>query len=271
MTLEIISKSNRSVSQLDLYLTCGERYRLRYIDGHNEPPAAWLFQGTEFHGVAEDWELNNRTESAEWMTSEYERRYLSAVENAKREWPELWKWQRAPKQRTEDDIVSRLERGQTQLRAYHDHALSSDWRILRDDRLPRGVGLEVAFELEFNEVILRGFIDQVRVQANGEITADDLKTGAKKPESPVQLAVYAAALREIYGLNVHRGSYYMAKDGKAGKLLNVSHPIEQLEAWFTMLNRGILAGVFLPKPGSHCTMCGMKPWCSYQKPELFFT
>src|SRR5699024_4420561 len=89
----------------------------------------------------------------------------------------------------------------------------------------------------------------------------DLKFG-NTPSSSMQLGTYRVGLLKQYGIDVAKGAYFMAADGKPPTLTDpCRYRPEFIEAQDRMAWRGIRAGVFLPSVSSFCNSCGGRKYC----------
>lgn len=272
MTEVIQVTPTRSVSQLTSWLSCGESYRLQRIAKAPRKPAAWLLQGIAFHSAIEFWERSERAASLDACINEFDLVWTEEAENL----PDvpLDNWLTGGRTKGSVDYERRVAKGRKQVGEYIDwaNANSGNWRILKDSSFPDGIGIEVPIELPLGPdagVILNGFIDQIIEFREGAIRPRDLKTGTKKPDSPVQLGVYAMALREQYGMtHVWSGDFYMAKDIAATEPYDLSvYTYPTVTQWFADLNEAIERELFIPNPGSMCNVCDVWQWCSVVGPN----
>ncbi len=252
--------THRSVSQLNKYRSCPEMYRLSYIDKvSNFAPAAWLAQGTAFHEAVEAWENSGRSPGLD-ISQTYVLSYDKQIEHMKNREPDLGKWLRAPKTKTEDDINNRRNRGIEQLQNYVDYAESSEFVIADIDEWT--LATEIPFEIQIGKTLIKGAIDQILSLPDG-YEVRDLKTGNRE-QGIIQLAIYVLAVEKIFGWPVSKASYFYAKDGKVVTVSRQEldrYTESYLAELFDTLEEGIQSRVFMPNPGSHCLMCPVKKFC----------
>lgn len=265
----------RSVSQLTSWLSCGEAFRLNRIAKAPRKPAAWLLQGIAFHAAIELWERSGRTASVEDCIAEFDSVWVLEAEQL----PDvpLDQWLTGGRTKGSVDYERRVERGRQQVRDYIEWALSQSevWRVHRDDRYPEGIGIEVPIRMEIGPtpqepaVTLVGYIDQVVEYRDGSVRTRDLKTGTKLPEWPVQLGVYAMALRHQYGLeHVWRGDFYMCKNKDVTAPYDLTtYTLPLITQWFYELNLAIEQELFIPNPGGACNVCDVWQWCKVKGPQ----
>lgn len=252
----------RSVSQLKTYTRCSEAYFLeRMVKPHlPETPAAWTALGSAFHKAYEGWELSNRTGS---LGDVFEAEFPLEIERLKERQPDLTEWQKRPRVHTvERDIELYGELGRKQAEAYEAHCAEAGWSLFE---LPNGLpALEVSFELDLEGVPVRGTIDSILEWPDGRVTVRDLKTG-NVDEDNRQLGLYRHVAIDQFGLDLRWGEYWYTKRGVSGGWVDLTRYTKQyLAGAYAALDRGISNRVFLARPGSHCGMCGVKPYC----PEL---
>ncbi|QGJ90507.1 Cas4 family exonuclease [Mycobacterium phage Traft412] len=85
-----------------------------------------------------------------------------------------------------------------------------------------------------------------------------------KPGDDFQLAVYALALKQLYGVEITRGVYFMAKTGKPTYPYDLTDwTREKISARFHDMERKLEAGDFTPKPGASCARCDVALSCEY--------
>lgn len=253
-------RSHRSVSQLNKYASCSEDYRLSYVDRtNNHRPAAWLAQGTAFHIAVHEWEESGRSPQFD-IGQRYAVAYDQEIAAMKSNQPDLDKWLRGPRTKTEDDISNRRTRGLEQLQSYVDYAEASDFVILDIDDFT--LASEVPFEIEIGGILVKGAIDQIRRLPEG-VGIVDLKTGNREA-GKLQLGVYKYAVEKIFGWPVVEAAFFYAKDKKIVSLTRQEldkYDEKYLSDLFQTLEVGIQNQVFLPNPSSSCSLCPVKDYC----------
>lgn len=252
----------RSVSQWKSYSRCPEAFRLERIVRPRLPetPAAWTALGSAFHEAYETWELDDRRVP---LATFFEHSYELEVEALKLKQPDLSQWMKRPNVKTvEQDIKLYAELGRKQAEAYQEHCEAAGWTLYE---LPNGLpALEVSFEIDFGGVVVRGTIDSILEWPDGRVTVRDLKTGNVEDDYR-QLGVYRFVAVEQFGLDLRWGHYWYTKRGVGSDWKDLTrYTRPYLEEAFAELERGISGRVFLPRPSSQCSMCGVKPWCREQ-------
>ena len=258
---ETLPKKHRSVSQINTYLGCSEAYRLKYVDKPPIPPmpAAWLAQGTAYHETIAIWEESGRSPLVD-LTAVFHEKYDSQILNMKEQQPDLRLWLKAPKKKTEQDILERRERGLAQVQAYVDYAEENEFYMVPVDEWT--LGIEVPFEVTLGDTIIRGGIDQIRIDGDG-VHVVDLKTGNRE-SATIQLGTYKVAVEKIFGWKVAKASFFYAKDSKLVGLDKADldrYTESYVTELYAALDRGITNKVFIPNPGGQCLLCPVKKFC----------
>jgi RecB family exonuclease len=109
---------------------------------------------------------------------------------------------------------------------------------------------------------IKAFIDRVMIEpATKGLVIVDLKTGARTPESDLQLGVYRYLLWRKFGVRVDHGAYWMARKGDMEVLDLRRYQPELVELWFKRFRRATEDGVFLPHPTYLCRACPVREYC----------
>jgi RecB family exonuclease len=120
-------------------------------------------------------------------------------------------------------------------------------------------------QVEFDDVLVKGYIDRVFINPNGELVVIDLKSGSRTPDSSLQLGVYANGMTRNFGVTPSIGAYYMTRKGDLADTRSLMHYThEVLGDWFSAAKRGIEAEVFIPHVGPFCGTCSVRDFCTAQ-------
>ncbi len=253
---------NRSVSQLKAYSKCGERFYLERFRRRDLPefPAPWTALGVGVHEAFCEWEKSDREiDVVEYFSASYD----ALIETYRELQPDLDQWQIPPNSKdVEKSIKSYRTRGiEKDVPLYRDRCLEAEWEVFR---LPSGEkALELEFELLVGDVNLRGAVDMVQWwPERGYATVTDLKTGNLEEWDKRQLGTYKFALQEVYDIPIKHGRNWMLKIDRPTEWYDLSrYTREYLAYLYNALDKGIAADIFLPNPGDHCQLCGVRPWC----------
>ncbi len=249
----------KSVSSLKLYRDCSLQWKYRKFDKVPYQPAAWLPQGTAFHAGYEYWEKAHRDLTTQEVVDKYYEVFDSEMAKLKEEEPDLSKWLTVGRTGIAVDITNRRQRGADQTTAFILRASAEPWKPWS---LPDGEpAVEVSFSLDLGFGPIRGYIDLIKDWENGDLTILDLKSGNRETTA-IQLAVYAHAANETFGLDITSGSWYYAKDDTYSDRIDLTPlSIEYLAGEFEAQERGIANRVFNANPGSHCALCPARNQC----------
>lgn len=129
---------------------------------------------------------------------------------------------------------------------------------------PTGVpAVELPVMAIIGSVPLRGYIDAILVDPDGDLCLMDWKTSAREPEAPVQLGAYRVAVQKTLNVEVNLGTYYLARKGDMGHVYDLSIYTEKLVGpWLQRAKAMQDQGLFIPKPSSLCSACGVRPFCA---------
>lgn len=256
----------RSVSQLNSYTSCGERYRIERTIPDDLPVthAAWTSLGTAIHEAYEHWEVvRNRVGD---LSELFERFYDADIAKYLELAPDLSLWQKTPRTGTvERDIELRREAGVKQAVALQQSCEQSTWVPWT---LPNGQkAVEVPFECTLGSVTVRGQVDLLKEWPDGQVTACDWKTGNKSHPKFRQLGVYRHGMIQEYGVGIDFGEFWFTKDGSSSGFVDLArYTYGYLKDQYEALDRGIDAHIYLANPGSQCELCSAKPWCREMGP-----
>lgn len=264
--LEIITgKPHLSYSAIDSLATCGERFRLERVARVPQEPAWWFIGGTAFHAASEWIDRKEWTDpDAAWaaafgklvedvkITVDGDLSKVRAGGRASKEWPN----------RENEDWWN--AKGPEMLRAYKAHTerlAEEGWRLY--EYAGGNEAVELQFMMEIGDVLVKGAIDRVYVNPDGELVITDLKAGSRQPESGMQLGVYAVALERLTGLRPIIGNYYMARKGEATEPVSLLHyTYDTVAGVFKTAKRMIEAEIFLPHVSNLCASCGVRKYCT---------
>lgn len=259
----ITGKPHLSYSAVDSLATCGERFRLERVVQVPQEPAWWFIGGTAFHTASEYLDRHEFGDcDAAWQQAwnlacekDLDGIDLATVRaggRATKEWPN----------RENEDWWN--AKGPEMLRAYKAHTerlAEEGWHLY--DYAGGNEAVELEFALDIGEVLIKGAIDRVYVNPDGELVITDLKTGSRQPESGMQLGVYAVALERLTGIKPIIGNYYMARKGEATEPVSLLHyTSDMLAGIFKTAKRMIEAEIFLPHVSSLCASCGVRKYCT---------
>ncbi|MER7987000.1 PD-(D/E)XK nuclease family protein [Streptomyces noursei] len=256
-----IESQPRSVSQTEQYEKCARRFYLQRVERVVPRPAAWSHHGTAFHSAAEAVELSGRTMTADEAEARFVDQYSALVNGSLDQEPNTDRWLSAHGTGGED-IERRYNLGREQTRRYVEWAAESPTETYQT---PEGKpGLELYFMVELGGVKVRGYIDQLVTDPDGSVRPRDWKTGTTK--SKFQLETYGIAVRKLYGVEVNKADWYLAKTGGLSRPLKLDQVTEaDVAKRYVAMDAGVKAGRFPANPGFLCRFCDVSHACSFKQ------
>lgn len=110
--------------------------------------------------------------------------------------------------------------------------------------------------------LIKGFIDRVLVTPEKELVIVDLKSGARTPESDLQLAFYRYCLYNTLGVDIRKGSYWMARTGAMTEVYDLTRITPALmNLYLGRLDLAIEQNIFLPHISFRCRACSHRDYC----------
>jgi len=241
-----------SPSKVSSFTDCGLAFRFSTIDLLPEPPSLPAFRGTLVHAALER---------------------LFCLE---------------PAQRTASVAARCLAEAMVELRPHSEMValdldadgeagLLSEAQILLDNyfRLedPTGItpiGIELKLEVEVDGVRLRGIIDRLELDDDGELVVTDYKSGRAPSEQYEQarltgVAFYSLLCERIFGRRPAKVQLLYLADPLAIISVPTDRSTRGVErrvgAVWSAVERACAQEDFRPKPGRLCEWCGFKAYC----------
>jgi len=242
-----------SPSAVSSFTSCPLAFRFSYLDRLPEPPSVAASRGTLVHRALE--RLLNRPPAE--RTIEIARTDLAAAASELADHPEFaglglddaaWERFRAEA----DSLVER-------------------YFELEDPTTIRPIGLEVKLEARIGERIrVRGIIDRLELDADGELVVTDYKTGRAPRERHersrlVGVHIYALLCEQMLGRRPARVQLLYLSTPEA----IIAEPSEQSIAGVTRKTTAIWSAIeracaqddFRPSTSALCSFCAFKPYC----------
>jgi putative RecB family exonuclease len=241
-----------SPSKVASFKDCALMFRFSAIDHVPEPPTIWAAKGTLVHRALE----------------------LLYMEE--------------PQDRTLDAALAHLDRAVPEVlgsREYVDLVLEGDVRaafladadrlvrnafVLENPQRVRPIGLELRMEASIGALRLRGIIDRLDLDENGDLVVSDYKTGKVPGVNYEQgklggVQFYAYLCEQMLGKRPAKVQLLYLSEPVA----IVSEPTEQSLRGLQMRASAIWKAVetachrddFRPKPSRLCNVCSFKQWC----------
>lgn len=241
-----------SPSAMSAFTSCPLAFKFSYIDRLPEPPTAPASKGTLVHRALEL--LLDRPPS--------ERDLPTALADLERARTEL---------ATDPDLAD-LELTADEWAAFHADAemLVRRYFELEDPATVRPIGLELKLEARLGRLRLRGVIDRLELDGDGELVVTDYKTGAVPPERYEQarlsgVHVYALLCEHVVGRRPASVQLLYLSRPEA----IIAHPTEQsvrgvgrrAGAFWSAVERACSRDDFRPRPSARCDTCAFRSYC----------
>jgi putative RecB family exonuclease len=244
--------SSLSPSKVSSFTDCGLAFRFSAIDHLPEPPSIAATRGSLVHAALERLfclDAPERTPA----------RALVCLEEAVESF-------RAHPEYTGLGLDEEAEA------TFHAEAreLLDRYFRLEDPTTITPIGIELKLEVEVGGVTLRGIIDRLELDADGELVVTDYKTGKAPGERQEQqrlsgVAFYSLLCERLFGKRPARVQLLYLADPVA----IISVPSDQstrgvqrrLAAIWTAVERACEREDFRPNPGRLCDWCGFKAYC----------
>lgn len=241
-----------SPSKVSSFTDCGLAFRFSAIDQLPEPPSVPATRGTLVHAALER---------------------LFCLD---------------PHERTADRAEVCLQEATDELRSHPEFvgleldgpaeatflaeagALLGKYFLLEDPTTITPIGIELKLEVELGGVKLRGIIDRLELDADGELVVTDYKTGRAPGERQEQqrlagVAFYSLLCERLFGRRPAKVQLLYLAD----PLAIVSVPTDRstrgverkLAAVWAAVERACEREDFRPNPSRLCDWCGFKAYC----------
>jgi putative RecB family exonuclease len=241
-----------SPSSVSSFKDCPQAFRFSYIDRLPEPPSAPASKGTLVHRALERLMLRDPGErTIEAALADLD---VARVELA------------------DDPDFADLDLSDAERAAFHADAelLVRRYFELEDPRSVHPIGLELKLSAEVGRVTLRGVIDRLELDADGELVITDYKTGSVPSEmyENTRLAgvhIYAFLCERMLGRRPARVQLYFLSRPEAIIATPSAQSVAGVERRTTAVWHAIARACerddFRPSPGPLCDWCTFKPYC----------
>lgn len=244
--------STLSPSKIAAFKHCPLAFRFSVIDRLPEPPSPWASKGTLVHRALELLMIRppgDRTLGAG----------LADLERARLEL-------------ADDPEFTGLELGEEELETFHRDAAELVRRYfeIEDPTTVRAIGLELQMSVQVGGLTLRGVIDRLELDPDGELVVTDYKTGAAPAEGFEQdrlggVHFYSLLCQRMLGRRPARVQLvYLATPEVLSTRPN-QQSVEAMErralALWAAVERACQRDDFRPRPGRLCEWCTFRPYC----------
>ncbi len=241
-----------SPSKVSSFTDCALAFRFSAIDRLPEPPSVAATRGTLVHAALERLFCLD----APLRTFEAALTCLEEAAEALRAHPEF-----AGLELDEEAEAQFVEEARGLLERYF---------RLEDPTTVTPIGIELKLEIELAGVRLRGIIDRLELDADGELVVTDYKTGKAPGERQEQqrlagVAFYSLLCERLFGRRPAKVQLLYLAD----PLAIIATPTDRstrgverkLAAVWTAVERACEREDFRPNPSRLCDWCGFKAYC----------
>ncbi|HET9443723.1 MAG TPA: PD-(D/E)XK nuclease family protein [Acidimicrobiales bacterium] len=245
--------SSLTPSKVSSFKECALAFRFSAIDRLPEPPSPWAVKGTLVHRALE---------LLFWEEPAGRRSRAAAAARLERAWAEL---------AGHPELVGLGLDGEAaaEFRAEAEQLLDGYFR-LEDPDAVRVVGVELLLEARLGDLRLRGIIDRLELDADGELVITDYKTG-RSPGASFELPrmagvhFYAFLCEAVLGRRPARIQLLHLAEPVAISLAPSDQSIRGLrtraQAVWAAVERACADEDFRPKVSRLCEFCGYKAHC----------
>jgi putative RecB family exonuclease len=250
--VEFTVPTSLSPSRVDAFTSCPLAFRFASIEKLPEPPSIHTTRGSLVHRALE----------------------LLFCEE--------------PADRTLEAALTSLDAAVTELLADPEHALLAldaaaerqllddaealvrRYLTMEDPTAVRAIGLELRLEAAVGSLTLRGIIDRLELDADGELVVTDYKTGRPPRQSHEQgrlagVHFYAFLCQEVFGRRPTRIQLMYLSTGEVIEARPTEQSVRFLPkrttAVWSAVERACASGDFKPRTGPLCGFCAFKTWC----------
>lgn len=241
-----------SPSRVEAFTSCPMAFRFASIEKLPEPPSVHTTKGSLVHRALELLFLLPN----EQRTTDAARTAFDAAVAEYRVDPEL----------------TLLGLDDDQLAAFEADAWSlvQAYFAMEDPRAVRDIGLELRLEAQVGALTLRGIIDRLELDAEGELIVTDYKTGRapglKYEQSRLAgVHFYSFLCEEVLG---RRPAAIRLMYLRTGETITATPSAQSVKfittrttAVWKAVEKACQAGDFRPRPSALCGSCAFQPWC----------
>jgi putative RecB family exonuclease len=241
-----------SPSRVESFTSCPLAFRFSSIEKLPEPPSPHATKGTLVHRALEL--LLSREPG--------ERTAPAAHEDLDRAFEEL----------RDDPEMAGLElTAEEEAEFLADaHVLVDAYLALEDPTAIHPVGLELQLEAQVGGLLMRGIIDRLEEDADGQLVVTDYKTGRSPAVQYEQgrlggVHFYAYLCEQALGRRPTIIRLMYLRDGIVIEARPTERSVRFLpkrtEAVWRAIARACESGEFRPRPGRLCPLCAFQEWC----------
>jgi putative RecB family exonuclease len=241
-----------SPSRVDSFTRCPLAFRFSSIQKLPEPPGIHTTRGSLVHRALE---LLFVLPAAQRTPSALEQSLQTALDEY----------------RVHPDLVG-LGLGDDQMRLFEQECrdLTLNYLKMEDPTAVREIGLELRLEAQVGDLTLRGIIDRLELDADGELVVTDYKTGrAPSPQferkSLAGVHFYSLLCQQVFGRRPAAVRLMYLKTGETITATPTEQSVRFLttrtQAVWQAVERACLTDDFRPRPSALCGSCSFQRWC----------
>ncbi len=241
-----------SPSRVSAFTSCPMQFRFASIEKLPEPPGVATTKGTIVHRALELLYVRRPAERTAAALA-------TDLETALDEY------------RTHPDYVGlRLDEGAAERFGRDCRALVDRYLTMEDPTAVRPIGLELWMEAEVGDLTLRGIIDRLELDADGELVVTDYKTGRPpsgnyESKSLAGVHFYSFLCEAVFGKRPAKIRLMYLSTGEtietAPSAQSVRFITMRTTAVWSAVERACQTGDFRPRQSRLCDFCAFKAWC----------
>ena len=241
-----------SPSRVESFLTCPLQFRFSSIEKLPEPPQVHMTRGSLVHRALELLFTRPAPQRTPAMA-------LVALDEAIVEY------------RSDPEFVQ-LGLTDEQATVFFDEgrALVHKYLAMEDPSTVHDIGLELRLEAQVGDLTLRGIIDRLELDANGDLVVIDYKTGRAPNPNYEQKRMtgvhfYSFLCQAVFGKIPSKIRLMYLSSGETIEATPSAQSVRfvttRTTAVLNAVEKACTSGVFQPRPSNICGSCAFKPWC----------
>jgi len=246
-----------SFSQLKAYQSCPRQYYYAYIVKMPTRGKAVFSFGKTMHSTLYKLILENNNSGQDDLFGKSKKVKQATLDDLLKFYQESWidDWYSSA-----EDKHKYRELGIDILKNYY-QKFKDKWTV--------PLFLEKGFNIKVGNYSLRGVLDRVDTDNQGQWQIIDYKTGKSKIkltfEDKKQLFIYQIAAKEVFQTKVKELTYYYLTNNNPESFLGTEKEIVKTKEWITATIEQILATDFTATPGYICNTCDYNQICPFVK------
>lgn len=150
------------------------------------------------------------------------------------------------------------------------HALIERYFTMEDPTKVRDIGLELWVEAEVGALTLRGIIDRLELDKDGELVVTDYKTGRApsgnyEQKSLAGVHFYSFLCEALFGKRPAKIRLMYLKSGETIETVPTAQSVKfittRTTAVWSAVERACTTGDFRPRQSKLCNYCSFQQWC----------